>query len=157
MRRRDCAYDESYHCCSLTFSSPRYLQRFSEDVDILADLVHLQERRARVDPKIALGYLRRVMWGMLYANDACIIPRSSRSLALMMTVHIGVFSIFGLTIQEKKTETMCLPTPNTPVIPIVFKTSRLQYCHTPSSIYLGDTVTESPNLSPEIDRRICAG
>ena len=54
------------------------LLRFcSKDVDILADLVHLQKRPARVSPEIALECVRRAVWGMLYADDACIMSRLS--------------------------------------------------------------------------------
>ena len=46
------------------------LQRFSEDADILADLVHLKEQSGKVGPETALEYVRRAVWGMLYADDA---------------------------------------------------------------------------------------
>ena len=49
------------------------LQRFSEDADILADLVHLKEQPGKVGPKTALGCVRRAVWGTLYADDACIV------------------------------------------------------------------------------------
>ena len=46
------------------------LQKFSEDADILAELVHLQEqpRETRTEPTI--DCVRRAVWGMLYADDA---------------------------------------------------------------------------------------
>ena len=65
------------------------LQRFSEDADILADLVP----------------------GMLYADEACIVSRSPRGLELMTAVIVKVFGAFGLTVSEKKTETMQMPIP----------------------------------------------
>ena len=47
------------------------LVRFRKDPDILRDLVHLEEdlgqEGMRADP---LTYVRRVGWGMLYADDA---------------------------------------------------------------------------------------
>ena len=49
------------------------LQRFSEDPDILADLVHLQEQPAKVGPEMEMECVRRTVWGMLYADDAGIV------------------------------------------------------------------------------------
>ena len=38
------------------------LQRFSEDADILADLVHLKEQLGKVSPETALECVRRAVW-----------------------------------------------------------------------------------------------
>ena len=46
------------------------------------------------------------LWGMLYANDAGIVSRSSEGLQMMMTVIVTAWSSFGLTVSEAKTE-MC--------------------------------------------------
>ena len=54
------------------------LQRFSEDADILADLVYLKEQPGKVGPETALECVRRALWGMLYVDDACIMSRSPR-------------------------------------------------------------------------------
>ena len=48
-------------------------QRFSEDTVILAELVHLKEPPTSMGPESALDYVFREVWGMLYADDACII------------------------------------------------------------------------------------
>ena len=82
------------------------LQRFSEDADIFADLVHLKEQPGKVGPETALECMRRAVWGMLYANDGCIVSRSPRGLELMMAVIVKVCGAFGLTVSEKKTETI---------------------------------------------------
>ena len=79
------------------------LQRFSEDADILADLVHLKEQPGTVGPETALECVRRAVWGMLYADDACIVSRSLRGLELMMAVIVKVCGAFVLTVSEKKT------------------------------------------------------
>ena len=53
--------------------------RFSEDPDIVRDLVHLEEDLeedvvgVNSDP---LTCVRRAVWGMLYANDAGIVSKS---------------------------------------------------------------------------------
>ena len=133
------------------------LERFSKDAGILADLVHLHEQPSKVGPETALECVRRAIWGMLYADDACIVSRSARGLGRMMAVFAEVFGAFGLTISESKTETMCMPIPRAPATKIVFNATGQQYRQTTSFTYLGGTVTEMPNLSDEIDRRIRAG
>ena len=78
-------------------------------------------------------------------------------LGRMMAVFVKVFGTFGLTISESKTETMCMPTPLVPATKIAFNATGKQYRQTTSFIYFGGIVTETPNLSEEIDRRIRAG
>ena len=75
----------------------------------------------------------------------------------MITVFVEVFGTFGLTISESKTETMCMPIPRAPASKIVFNATGQQYRQTTSLTNLGGTVTETPNLSNEIDQRIRAG
>ena len=133
------------------------LERFSKDAGILADLVHLHEQPSKVGPETALECVRRAIWGMLYADDACIVSRSTRGLGRMMAVFVEVFGAFGLTISESKTETMCMPIPRAPATKIVFNATGQQHRQTTSCTYLGGTVTEMPNLSDEIDRRIRSG
>ena len=48
------------------------LQRFSEEPAILDELVHLKEPTTSMGPEPAMDYVRRAVWGMLYADDACI-------------------------------------------------------------------------------------
>ena len=130
------------------------LERFSTDAGILADLVHLHEQPSKVGPQTALECVRRAIWGMLYADDACIVSRSTRGLGRMMAVFVEVFGAFGLTISESKTETMCMPIPRAPATKIVFNATGQQYRQTTSFTYLRGTVSEMPNLSDEIDPRI---
>ena len=49
---------------------------------------------------------------MLYADDAGIASKSAEGLAKMMTVVVTALAAAGLTVSEKKTETMLLRTPN---------------------------------------------
>ena len=95
-------------------------ERFSKDAGILADLIHLQEQPSKVGPKMTLECVRRAIWGMLYADDACIVSRSPRGLGRMLAVFVEVFGTFGLTISESKTEAMCMPIPRAPATKIVF-------------------------------------
>ena len=50
-----------------------------------------------------------------------------------------------------------MPIPRASATKIVFNATGQQYRQTTSFTYLGGIVTESPNLSDEIDRRIHAG
>ena len=133
------------------------LEKFSKDAGILADLIHLQEQPSKVGPEMALECVRRAIWGMLYADDACIVSRSPRGLRRMTAVFVEVFGTFGLTILESKTETMCMPIPRAPATKIVFNATGQQYRQTTSFAYLGGTVNEIPNLSDEINRWIRSG
>ena len=56
---------------------------------------------------------------MLYADDACIVSRLPQGLKWMATL-VDVFGAFGLTVSEKKTETMSLPIPHAAATPIAF-------------------------------------
>ena len=51
------------------------LQRFSEEPVILAELAHLKEPSTSMGPEPAMDYVRRAVWGMLYADNACIVSR----------------------------------------------------------------------------------
>ena len=44
------------------------LQKFSEEPAILAELVHLKEAPTSMGPEPAMDYVRRTVWGMLYAG-----------------------------------------------------------------------------------------
>ena len=57
------------------------LQTFSEDTVILAELVHLKGPPTSMGPEPAMDYVRRAVWGMLYAGDACIVSRSPQEIA----------------------------------------------------------------------------
>ena len=49
------------------------LERFSKDAGVLTDLIRLQEQPSKVGPETVLKCVRRAIWGMLYADDACIV------------------------------------------------------------------------------------
>ena len=102
------------------------LERFSKDAAILADLIHLQEQPSKVGPETALECVQRAFWGMLYADDACIVSRSPLGLGRMMAVFVEVFGTFGLTFSESKTETMYMPIPRALATKIVFNATGQQ-------------------------------
>ena len=45
---------------------------------------------------------------MLYADDAGVVSKSAEGLARMMTIIVEVFREFGLTVSERKTETLVM-------------------------------------------------
>ena len=85
---------------------------FSEDPDILRDLMHLEEDFGEggleVEP---LACVRRSVCGMLYDDDAGIVSKSTEDLA-KMTVLVTVFESAGLIVPETETETKLLRTLN---------------------------------------------
>ena len=129
------------------------LQRFSEEPTILAELVHLKEPSTSMGPETAMDYVRRVVWGMLYADDACIVSRSPQELAKMMEVIVEGCRAFALTVSAKKTETMCMPPPRTPRTMVRIEAAGQIYKQVQSFTYLGGAVTKTPDVSAEIARR----
>ena len=132
------------------------LQRFSKDTAILAELVHLKEPPTSMGPEPAMDYVRRAVWGMLYADDACIVSRSPQGIAKMMEVIVEVWRAFALTVSAKKTETMCIPLPRTPRTMVQVEAAGQTFKRVQSFTYLEGAVTEIPDMSLEIARRTCA-
>ena len=133
------------------------LQRISEDPDILADLVHLQEQPTKVGPETVMECVRRAVGEILYTNDACIVSRSPQGLERIMATLVNVFGAFGLTVSGKRTETMSLPIPHATATPIAFTITGQQYRQTTSFVHLGSAIKERSRLSAEIDPRVRAG
>ena len=124
------------------------LQRFSEDPAILAELAHLKEPSTSMGPEPAMDYVRRAVWGMMYADDACIVSR----LAKMMEVIVEVCRAFALTVSAKKIEAVCMPPPRTPPTMVRVEAAGKIYKQVQSFAYLGGAVTETPDMSVEIAR-----
>ena len=110
---------------------------FSEDPDILRDLVHLEEDFVEggleVEP---LACVRRSVCGMLHADDAGIVPKSTKNLA-KMSVIVTVFESADLTVPKTKTETMLLRTLNkvVPAPPLFVEAAGQRYTSRPCIIY----------------------
>ena len=100
-----------------------------------------------------MDYARRVVWGMLYADDACIVSRSPQGLAKMMEVIVEVCRAFALTVSAKKTEIMCMPPPRTPRTMVRIEAAGQIHKQVQSFTYLRGAVTETPDMSVEINRR----
>ena len=68
----------------------------------------------------------------------------------MMSVFVEVSGACGLTVSEKKTEVMTMPTPRAPVEKMRIEAAGQRYNQTDSFVYLENTVSETPDVSPEI-------
>ena len=126
------------------------LQIFSEDTVMLAELGHLKEPSTSMGPEPAVDYVRRAVWGMLYADDACIVSRSPQGLAKIMEAIVEVCRAFALTVSAKKTETMCMPPPRPPRTMMQVEAAGQIYKQVQSFTSLGGAVTEIPDMSVEI-------
>ena len=85
---------------------------------------------------------------MLYADDAGIMSKSVDGLAKMMTVIVSVFEAAGLTVSEKKTETMLLRTPNRAIrtSPLVVEAAGQRYMQTMQFCTWAALSTQVPTL-----------
>ena len=128
------------------------LQRFGEDTAILAELVHLEKPPMSMGPEPAMDYVRRAVWGVLYAQDACIVLRSPQGLVKMIEVIAEVCRAFALTVSANETETMCMPPPRTPRTMVQVEAAGQTYKQVQSFTYLRGTVTEIQDMSVEIAR-----
>ena len=73
-------------------------RKCSLELGILKDLTHLKEQSTTPGTKTELANVRRAVWSMLYADDACVVARSRQSLAKMMSMIVQICSAFALTI-----------------------------------------------------------
>ena len=137
--------------------------RFSEDPNIVRDLVHLEEdleENAAGVSSNPLACVRRAVWGMLFADDAGIVSKSAEGLTLgcleMITVIVTVFEAASLTASEKNTETMLLRTPDqTPCTsPLVIEAAGQRCRQTTQYLYLGRLINAIADIMPEIKRRV---
>ena len=82
--------------------------------------------------------------------------KSAEGLAKMMTVIVTVFEPAGLTVSEKKTETMLLRTPDQApcTSPLVIEAAGQSYRQTTQFLYLGGLIDASADIMPEIKRRV---
>ena len=88
------------------------LQRFVAGLVIVSDSVYLDDvprgENSKPRKEGMLEMVRRVVWGMLYADDVGVASTSPRELARMMDIIVVACQEFGLTVSDKKTEAMHL-------------------------------------------------
>ena len=130
---------------------------------ILEDLVFLDEGSGGGPDETLLDRVRRAVWGMLYADDAEIVFRLPAGLARMITVIVEVFGAFGLTVSEKKTETLLMwapdkaqqpgetPTPPLPALEIAAAGQKYHQVH--QFVCLGGLIIEDADITRYINRR----
>ena len=96
------------------------------------------------------------LWGMLYADDAGVVPRSPEQLRKMMGVIVVVCAAFSLTVLEATTEIMCLCAKGMPESTATFSVEAAGqlYTQTNEFVHLGGNVNHNADLSIEVDRRI---
>eukprot|EP00903_Cladosiphon_okamuranus_P020550 g18862.t1 len=85
-----------------------------------------------------------------------VVSQSADGLARMMTVVVEVFREFGLTVSERKTETMVMRvkekrTPQPP--PLIMEAAGQRYTPETELRYLGGLVTQQGDLTREINHR----
>ncbi|CAB1119063.1 unnamed protein product [Ectocarpus sp. CCAP 1310/34] len=98
---------------------------------------------------------------MLYADDAGVVSRSAEGLARMMIIIIEVFGEFGLTVSEKKMETLLMHAKDRPTTtsqrapppPLTIEAAGQKYAQTTEFRYLGGLVNEHGDLTREINYR----
>ena len=141
-------------------------KRFLTDAAIMDNMVQLQRKKEKGEKK---GTSRtgkvdgrrgkkeeevQRLWGVLYADDAGIVSRSSEGLERTMTVIVTACSAFGLTASEAKTEIICLQTKGGGKVPFTVNAAGQVYKQTIEFVYLGGDITADRDLSIEITRRL---
>ena len=122
--------------------------RFSIDKAVLDDFVRVV---ARGD--LTKDAAKRVLWTMLYADDAGIASQSQASLEKMMTAIVEVCAAFGLIVSEKKTVTMHMRPPTMKAEAVAVEAAGQRYSQVDTFVYLGSTISSVGDVGPEIKRR----
>ena len=140
-------------------------KRFLADAAITDNMVHLQRKKekgekkgssrtGKVDGRRGEEEEVQRLWGMLYADDAGIVSRSSEDLERMMTVIVTACSAFELTVSEAKTEIMCLQANDGGKVVFTINAAGQVYKQTIEFVYLGGAITADRDLSIETTRRL---
>ena len=141
----------------LSAATHAVMLRFSEDADILRDLVHLEKDIGKDGVEVEpLACVRRSGWCMLYADDAGIVSKSAEGYAKMITVIVTVFEAAGFIVSETKIVTILLRIFNqvVPTSPLVVKAAGQRYMQKMQVLYLGGPIDANANIMPEIKRWI---
>ena len=123
----------------------------------MEDLVNLEEdlggNGVEIEP---LTWVRRSVWGMLYAGDTGTVPKLAEDLAKMMTAIVPVLKAAGLTVSENITEALLLRTLNQvlPTSPLVVEEAGQTYMQTTQFLYPGGLIDENADIMREIKLQI---
>ena len=120
------------------------VDRFCEATAILAEAVCLKKEppaSMRLEP--AMDYVRRAVWGMPYADEACIVSRSPQGRVEIMGLIAEVYGAFALTVSAKKTDIISMPPPRSTRMMVQVEAVGQMYKQVQSSTYLRGVVAES--------------
>ena len=141
-------------------------ERLLADAAITDNMVQLQRKKGKGEKKgtSRTGKVDRRggkeeeevqrLWGMLYADDAGVLSRSSEGLERMMTVIVTACSASGLTVSESKTDIMCVLTKRWREGAVHHQYSRLGIQTNNRVCILGGAITADRELCIEITRRL---
>ena len=140
-------------------------KRFLADAAITDNIGQLQRKKekgekkgtsrtGKVDGRRGKEEEVQRLWGMLYADDAGIVSRSSQGPERMMTVIVTARSAFGLTVSEAKTDILCLQTKGGGKVSFTIIAAGQVYKQTVEFVYLGGAITADRDLSIEITWRL---
>lgn len=107
-------------------------------------LIHLAMRDGDELPQTS------TKWIMLYADDASIVFRSPASLAKMINVVVKVCGADGMTMPERKTETMIMRSSHYAQEGVEKMVSRLRYAENEEFVNLSGTITAEIDMIAEI-------
>ena len=107
----------------------------------------------RVGGDLTKEAAKRVLWAMVYADDAGIASRCQASLEKMMTAIVEVYAAFGLIVSEKKTLTMHMRPPTMKAEAVAVEAAGQRYGQVDTFVYLGSTISSVGDVGPEIKRR----
>ena len=93
------------------------------------------------------------IWSMLYVDDAEIVSRSPASLAKIMTAVVDGCGGYGVTVEERKTETKIMRPPHHAQEDLEKVAAGLRYAQTEQFVHLGGTITAEADMTAEIRRR----
>ena len=134
--------------------------RVKADKGLMDALVHLRKKReawGRGEATVGESVLAMPLWGMLYADDARVVPQSPEQLRKMIGVMVVVCAAFGITVSEAKTEVIiCLRAKGMPESTATFsvEVAGQVYNQTNKLVYLGKNVDQNADLSIEVGRRV---
>ena len=111
------------------------------------------EEGVAVGNEVTMACVRRAVWGILYGDDEGTISRSAEGLAQMITIIVTVFEAEGLTVSERKTETMLTRKPGqTSLAPsLVIEAAGPIYRQANQFLYLRGVIHDSADLSFEAE------
>ena len=137
-----------------------FYTRFKAEKGMMDALVHLRNKKGagggggKQLPESQSW--RRRFCGMLYADEAGLVSQSREQLGKMMGVTVVIYTAFGLTVSEAKTETVCLRTKGVPTSTTTFSVEAAGqvYNRMNEFVYLGGNVNHNADLSIEVNQRI---